>query len=98
MEEKENLGEKGLGRRLGGGRECSLDILYQRNKLKTDKQQNHFLVVVAYALKPRIHEAVAGGSLWVWGQLGQLSEFQDIQGYYTEKSYLKIWENKTKQN
>ena len=33
-------------------------------------------------------EAEAGRSLWVWGQSGLLSEFQDNQGY-TEKPCLK---------
>ena len=45
-------------------------------------------------LIPAIREAEAGGTLWVWGQAGLQSEFQDSQSY-TEKLCL---ENKTKLN
>jgi hypothetical protein len=39
------------------------------------------LAVVAHTFKARTQEAKAGGSLWVWGQPGLQSEFQDRQGY-----------------
>jgi hypothetical protein len=53
--------------------------------------------VVAHAFNPSTWEAEAGGSLadlWVKGQPGLQSEFQDSQGY-TEKPCLRK-QNKTK--
>lgn len=41
------------------------------------------------ASNPSTQAAGAGGSLWILGQLGLQSEFQDIQGCYKEKPYLK---------
>jgi hypothetical protein len=45
-------------------------------------------VVVTYPFNPSTQEAEAGRSLWVWGQPGLQSEFQDSQGS-TEKPFLK---------
>jgi hypothetical protein len=44
--------------------------------------------VVADTFNPSTQEAEADGSLWVWGQPGLQSKFQDHQGY-TEKPYLE---------
>lgn len=44
--------------------------------------------VVAHTFDPSTREAKAGGSLWVPGQPGLQSEFQDSQGY-PEKPYLQ---------
>ena len=43
---------------------------------------------MAQAFNPSTWEAEIGGSLWVWGQPGLQSKFQDSQGY-TEKPCLK---------
>ena len=55
--------------------------LYNNNK-------NH-LGVVAHACKASTQEGKAGGFLWVGGQRGLQSEFQDSQGY-TEKPCLPV--------
>jgi hypothetical protein len=44
--------------------------------------------MVVHAFNPSTWEAEAGGSLWVRGQPGLQSEFQDSQGY-TEKHCLE---------
>ena len=44
--------------------------------------------IVLHTFNPSTGEVEAGGSLWLWGQPGLQSEFQDSQGY-TEKSCLK---------
>jgi hypothetical protein len=44
--------------------------------------------VVAHFFSPGFREAEVVGSLWVWGQNGLQSEFQDSQDY-TEKPCLK---------
>jgi hypothetical protein len=49
--------------------------------------------VVAHAFNPSTQEAETG--LWVWGQSGLQSEFQDSQGY-TEKPCLKKQKEKKK--
>jgi hypothetical protein len=36
---------------------------------------------MAHTFNPSTWEAEAGGSLWVWGQPGLQSKFQDSQGY-----------------
>jgi len=43
---------------------------------------------MAHAFNPSTQEAEASGSLWVLGQPGLQSEFQDSQSY-AEKSCLK---------
>ena len=48
-----------------------------------------------HAFNPSTLEAEAGESLWVQGQPGLHSEFQDSLGY-TEKPCLKTKQNKTK--
>ena len=49
---------------------------------------------VVHAFNPSIQDAETGGSLWVQGQPGLQSQFQDSPGY-TKKSCLK---SKGKQN
>ena len=53
------------------------------------------MAVVAHTFNPSTQEAEAGGSLWVRGQPGRQSEFQDNQDY-TEKHYLEK-QNKQKE-
>ena len=45
--------------------------------------------VVAHTFNPSTQELEADGYLWVWGQPGLQSEFQDSQGNYTEKPCLE---------
>jgi hypothetical protein len=45
--------------------------------------------MVAHTFNPRTWEAEAGGYLWVWGQPGLYSKFQDSQSYITKRSCLK---------
>ena len=52
------------------------------------------LAVVVHTVNPSTWETEAGGSLWVRGHPGLQSEFQDSQGYYTEKPCLKKQTNK----
>ena len=52
---------------------------------------------MAHSFNPSTKEAEAGRSLWVQGQPGLQSEFQDSQGY-TEKPCLEKPNNQTKQN
>ena len=47
------------------------------------------LGMVVKSFNPSTQEAEAGGSLWVQGQPGLQSEFQDSQGCYIEKPCLK---------
>jgi hypothetical protein len=42
-----------------------------------------------HGFNPSTLEAEAGGPLLIRGQLGLQSEFQESQGYYTEKPCLK---------
>ena len=44
--------------------------------------------MVAYTFNPSTRETEAGGALWVWGQPGLQSDFQDNQGY-TKKPFLE---------
>jgi hypothetical protein len=37
--------------------------------------------MVVHAFNPSTQEAKTGESLWIWGQPGLQSEFQDSQGY-----------------
>ena len=50
--------------------------------------------MMAHTLDPSTWETEAGGSLWVWGQPGLQSKFQDRQSCYTENSVSKK-QNKT---
>jgi hypothetical protein len=45
--------------------------------------------MVVCAFNPSTQETEAGGSLWVQGQLGLQSEFQDSQGYMYRDPVLK---------
>jgi hypothetical protein len=54
------------------------------------------LAVVAHAFNPNTREAGAGGSLWVWGQPGLKSEFQNSQGYTENPVSLKKKKKKKK--
>lgn len=45
----------------------------------------------AHAFNPSHWEAKADGSLWVKGQSGLHSEFQNSQGYYMEEPCLKTF-------
>jgi hypothetical protein len=37
--------------------------------------------MVVHTFNTNTQKAEAGGTLWVWGQSGPKSEFQDSQGY-----------------
>ena len=50
--------------------------------------------MVTHSLHPSTREAEAGGSLWVQGQPGLQSEFQDSQSFYTEKPCLTMKKKK----
>jgi hypothetical protein len=52
------------------------------------KNQTLSLGMMVHAFRLSTWEAEAGGSLWIWGQLGLEWVFQESQGY-TEKSCLK---------
>ena len=45
-----------------------------------DRNNSLVVVVVAHTFSASAQEAEAGRSLWVWGQPGLQSEFQDSQG------------------
>lgn len=45
--------------------------------------------MVAHSFIPSIQETEAGESLWIQGLLGLYHEFQDNQGCYRDKPYLK---------
>ena len=53
-------------------------------------------LVVVWDFNPNTWNTEAGGSLWVQGQPGLQSEFQDSQDCYTEKPCLKRTKNKQK--
>ena len=44
---------------------------------------------MVHTFNPDTQQAEAGGSMWVQGQPGLQSEFQDSQDCYTEKPSLK---------
>jgi hypothetical protein len=56
---------------------------------------SEFLGAVVYVFNPNTWEVEAGGSLWVWGQLGLQSKFQDSQDCHIEKPCLnntkEVW-------
>ena len=54
----------------------------------------HSQMVAAHTFKPSTLEAEAGLSLWVRGQRGLQSEFQDTLQSYVEKPCLKKQNNK----
>ena len=62
--------------------------------MAADQDVGSQLDMVVYAFNPKTQEVEAGGSLWVWGQLGLQREFQDSQNY-TEKPYPEKPETKT---
>ena len=45
--------------------------------------------VEMYTINPSTGEAKEGGSLWVWGQPGPQSEFQNSQGYAEKPCHKK---------
>ena len=57
---------------------------------------SHFIKILSHIIKP--WEAEAGGFLWVPGQPGLKSEFQDSHGYTEKPCLQKTKQNKTKQN
>jgi len=68
--------------------DCLVGLAALQRKFVSFKEKCVSQAVVAHTFNPRTQGAEAGRALWVQGQPGLQSKFQDSQGY-TEKPCLK---------